>query len=99
MTVSGDRRRHARTPVNWPATCIAEDGTRVDVTIVDASIGGFCLDRAIPIVDAHFILAIHQIGTFPCRIAWRKADQCGIELLIEFGQPSDGELRELAKFL
>jgi hypothetical protein len=44
--------------------------------------GGFGLSRDLP-VDVSFALTIiiADIGTFPCTLAWKDDDKCGVRLM------------------
>ena len=95
-----ERRREDRQPCNWPAHCYAEGTGDWQVTIVDASHGGFGLSRDLPLDQgARLEISVEQIGVFPCRIAWKNGDRCGLELLREDGFVTDDQAAELTKLL
>ena len=79
--MSSERRKHKRVPVHWAACCIGDQDTYWDTVIVDASEGGFGLSRDLPLeIGARLKIAIADVGTFPCRIAWKSPSKCGVEL-------------------
>lgn len=79
--MSSERRRHNRVPVSWAARCIVDSETYWNATIVDASEGGFGLSRDLPLeIDERLAIAIADVGTFPCRVAWKSSTKCGVEL-------------------
>ena len=88
-----ENRRHARQAANWRARCFSEDGTVWNVIIIDRSDGGFGLDRLVPMdVDARLHIAVADVGTFPCRIAWKSEERCGLQLLPEQGSLSENQI-------
>ncbi len=94
-----DQRRYKRQTVNWPACC-RFGGQKWDVTIVDASNGGFGLDTRLPIaVGTNLQIVIEQVGQFECRIAWSNDTRCGLEFLRERGDLTAGQANELCSLL
>ena len=95
------RRRFPRYPTECPAVCIwsgnGEGSTQWDVTIINASQGGFGLSRDLP-VPKHtpIIISIPEIGDFLCSIAWKSDSGCGVQLQTEIGWLTDKEARRLA---
>lgn len=94
-----NKRRHKRQTVNWPACCRFGD-KEWNVTIVDASNGGFGLDTRLPIAPGtNLQIAINQVGEFGCRIAWISNTRCGLELLRNQGDLTAGQEKELCSIL
>ncbi len=98
--VAIDRRRHERYDLLLPAICRFTDGREQDVMIVDASEGGFGLDRNLGIaVDTEFEITMAEAGTFPCRLAWFDDTRCGVALLPTSDTFADHAIADLAKTL
>ena len=94
------RRKHQRYPANWPARCVAESQLDCDVIIENASEGGFGLSCSLPLeVNARIVLTIDQIGVFPCRLAWKSDDKCGVQLLTEEGHLTMDQIAGLSGVL
>lgn len=90
-------RQHKRYPTNWPAHCSAPGIGSWNVTIIDASEGGFGLSSDLPLpVDAEFTISIDQVGEFACAIAWKGDGRCGLRLLPVAGMISDHDTVGLA---
>ena len=95
--VQDSRRMYPRHPTNCPAVCIWSGQGQWDVTIINASQGGFGLSRDLPVPkDTPIIIAIPEIGDFLCSIAWKSASGCGVQLQTEIGWLTDKEARRLA---
>lgn len=91
------QRLHRRYPTNWPAHCAAPGIGTWNVTIIDASEGGFGLSSDLPLpVDAEFTISIDQVGEFACAIAWKGDGRCGLRLLPVAGMISDHDTAGLA---
>lgn len=69
---------------HWPARCFADrpDGWRV--IVINASEGGFELSRDLPLDTGELVqIVIEDVGVFPCRVAWKMRNRCGLEVLRE----------------
>lgn len=90
-------RQHKRYPTNWPGLCAAPGIGSWNVTIIDASEGGFGLSTDLPLpVGAEFTISIDQVGEFACAIAWKADGRCGLKLLPVAGMISDSDTAGLA---
>ena len=95
-----ERRREDRQPCNWPAHCHAVGAGDWQVTIVDASQGGFGLSCDLPLErGTRLDISVQDVGVFPCRIAWKNGDRCGLELLREDGFVTEDQADQLTNFL
>ena len=94
-----EQREHDRYRVNWPASCTMNADQYWHATIVDASRGGLGLDRDLPVETGQILtIALPQIGTYSCQIAWKGKGRCGVKFLDE-DSLADVSLNELAAFL
>ncbi len=95
-----DRRRHERYNLRLAAICRFADGSEQHVMVVDASEGGFGLDRNLGVgVDTEFQITMAEAGTFPCRLAWFDDARCGVALLQTSDVFADDAIADLAKTL
>lgn len=94
------RRKYQRYPANWPARCMINGQPDLDLIIDDASEGGFGLHCTLPIeVGDLLVLSVAQIGVFPCRLAWKSEDRCGVQFLREEGHLSEDQISGLSDVL
>jgi PilZ domain len=94
------RRKFARHPTNCPAVCILGGQAKHDVTIINASQGGFGLSCDLPVPEgAQIVISIPQIGDFLGSVVWKNGERCGVQLLTEAGWLNDEEAKRLASGL
>lgn len=87
------RRRHERRRADWPAACSDASGATWDARVVDTSNGGLGLENCPPLaVDQTIVVALENVGTFACRVAWSNGSRCGIEFL-----PDNRQIKEAAE--
>jgi hypothetical protein len=78
-----ERRRTNRISVSWPAWYFAEGTDRCEASVVDVSDGGFGLYSSgleLAVADVIYV-EFDQIGTFVCRLAWRKGNRFGVQII------------------
>ncbi len=94
------RRKYQRYPANWPARCMIDGQPDRDLIIENASEGGFGLHCTLPVeIGDQLVLSVAQIGVFPCRLAWKSEDRCGVQFLREEGHLSAGQISGLSDAL
>ena len=79
-----ERRIAQRARTFWKGTILFPGGLRsVECTVRNFSATGARLDcGAVPDIPDHFDLKIPQKGgTFPCKVAWRRPPEVGVEFL------------------
>lgn len=82
-----ENRRHVRHAIVCPAVCSIEQrqssaSPTWDAIIVDVSEGGFGLSCDLPLdVEARLWITVAGVGSYPCRLAWKRDDRCGLQLL------------------
>ncbi len=66
--------------------------------VVDVSDGGFGLTgyRLNADVDDMIDVELEQIGVFKCRVAWKRGERCGVEI-VDDESPSNAEMEALAR--
>ena len=98
-TTAVEQRVHPRHACRCPAICRA-GAASCSAVVVDASNGGFGLDgfALAASVDDIITIELGQIGTFRCRIAWKRGARAGVEFLDE-NSPGDAEVQDLARGL
>jgi PilZ domain len=76
-----DLRRYERYETNWPARCHAADGRIWNVTIVDASSGGFGLSCDLPLPKfTDLTIIIEDVGMLRCTLVWKGKNGSGLKL-------------------
>ena len=95
-TAAIERRQHPRHVCRCPAVCRTGSAS-CDAVVVDASNGGFGLGGLTLAVAAGDILTVEldQIGSFRCRVAWKRGTRAGVEFLDE-ESPRATEMQDLA---
>jgi PilZ domain len=94
------RRKFARYPTHCPAVCILPGQAQQNVTIINASQGGFGLSCDLPVPEGtQIVISIPQIGDFLGAVVWKNGERCGVELLTEAGWLDDEEAKRLASGL
>jgi PilZ domain len=98
------QRRYPRYPTNCPAICSlggrGHDHQQWDVTIINASQGGFGLATDLPVPEGtEIVISVPQIGDFLGSVVWKNGERCGIQLLTEAGWLNDDEAKRLASGL
>lgn len=75
------RREHERHAANWPARCYHDQGAW-KATVIDVSEGGVGLDRDLPVAKDEIItLELPDVGSYTCRVAWKRDGRCGLQFL------------------
>ena len=94
-----ERRQHPRHACRCLVVCRAGTAS-CDAVLVDASDGGFGLDGLTLTagVDAVITIELDQIGTFRCRVAWRRGTRAGVEFLDE-ESPGEADMQDMARGL
>ena len=95
-----ERRQHKRYETNWPAHCVAASGKSWNVTIIDASPGGFGLSRNLPVAKlTDLAITIEDIGTFSCTLVWKGKNASGLKLHNPAETLSENQTSDLASGL
>ncbi len=92
-----EQRRHVRHAIRCPAVCRA-GATSCQAMVVDVSDGGFGLTecRLHADVDDIINVELEQIGVFKCRVAWKRGDRFGVEI-VDDESPSNADMEALAR--